>query len=74
MNKLTLQLFIFILLCTGAIAVTSQNQTNSLSKNSIIEANQPKRLKITLTVNDPADLKIREGDRVVKGQILALLI
>ena len=71
MNKLTLQIFIFILLGTGAIAVTSQNPTNSLSKNSIIEANQPKRLKITLTVNDPADLKIREGDRVTKGQILS---
>ncbi len=71
MNKLTIQIFIFILLGTGAIAVTSQTPTNSLSKNSIIEANQPKRLKITLTVNDPADLKIREGDRVVKGQILS---
>jgi hypothetical protein len=71
MNKLTLQIFIFILLGTGAIAVTTTTPTNSLSKNSIIEANQPKRLKITLTVNDPADLKIREGDRVVKGQILS---
>jgi hypothetical protein len=70
MNKLTLQIFIFILLGTGAIAV-SNTPTNSLGKNSIIEANQPKRLKITLTVNDPADLKIREGDRVVKGQILS---
>jgi ABC-type uncharacterized transport system auxiliary subunit len=69
MNKFTLQIFIFILLGTGAIAVTSQTPTNSLSKNSIIEANQPKRLKITLTINDPADLKIREGDRVSKGQI-----
>jgi len=66
MNKLTLQIFIFILLGTGAIAV-SNTPTNSLGKNSIIEANQPKRLKITLTVNDPADLKIREGDRVTKG-------
>ena len=71
MNKFTLQIFIFILLGTGAIAVTSQTPTNSLSKNSIIEANQPKRLKITLTINDPADLKIREGDRVSKGQILS---
>ena len=71
MNKLTLQIFIFILLGTGAIAVTSQTPINSLSKNSIIEANQPKRLKINLTINDPADLKIREGDRVTKGQILS---
>jgi len=70
MNKFTIQIFIFILLGTGAIAV-SNTPTNSLSKNSIIEANQPKRLKITLTVNDPADLKIREGDRVIKGQILS---
>ena len=70
MNKLTIQIFIFILLGTGAIAV-SNTPTNSLSKNSIIEANQPKRLKITLTINDPADLKIREGDRVTKGQILS---
>ena len=71
MNKFTLQIFIFLLLGTGAIAVSSKSPDLSLSKNSTIEANQPKRLKITLTVNDPADLKIREGDRVTKGQILS---
>ena len=71
MNKLTIQIFIFILLCTGAIAVTSSTPDLSLSKKSESAVNQPKRLKITLSINDPNDLKVREGDRVVKGQILS---
>jgi len=71
MNKLTIQIFIFILLGTGAIAVTSSTPDLSLSKKSDSAINQPKRLKITLSINDPNDLKVREGDRVVKGQILS---
>jgi hypothetical protein len=71
MNKLTIQIFIFILLGTGAIAVTSSTPDLSLSKKSDSAVNQPKRLKITLSINDPNDLKVREGDRVVKGQILS---
>lgn len=71
MNKLTLQIFIFILLGTGAIAVSSKSPNLSLSKKAESAVNQPKRLKITLSINDPNDLKVREGDRVVKGQILS---
>jgi hypothetical protein len=71
MNKLTIQIFIFILLGTGAIAVTSSTPDLSLSKKSNSAVNQPKRLKITLSINDPNDLKVREGDRVTKGQILS---
>jgi biotin carboxyl carrier protein len=71
MNKFTIQIFIFILLGTGAIAVTSSTPDLSLSKKSESAVNQPKRLKITLSINDPNDLKVREGDRVTKGQILS---
>jgi hypothetical protein len=69
MNKLTLQIFIFILLGTGAIAVSSKSPDSLVNSQSAV--NQPKRLKITLSINDPNDLKVREGDRVVKGQILS---
>jgi hypothetical protein len=71
MNKLTIQIFIFILLGTGAIAVTSSTPDLSLSNKSQSTVSQPKRLKITLSINDPNDLKVREGDRVSKGQILS---
>jgi len=69
MNKLTIQIFIFILLGTGAIAVSSKSPDSLVNSQSAV--NQPKRLKITLSINDPNDLKVREGDRVVKGQILS---
>ena len=71
MNKFTIQIFIFILLGTGAIAVTSTPSDLSLSNKSQSTVSQPKRLKITLSINDPNDLKVREGDRVSKGQILS---
>ena len=70
-NKFTIQIFIFILLGTGAIAVTSSTPDLSLSNKSQSTVSQPKRLKITLSINDPNDLKVREGDRVTKGQILS---
>jgi len=69
MNKFTIQIFIFILLGTGAIAVSSKSPDSLVNSQSAV--NQPKRLKITLSINDPNDLKVREGDRVVKGQILS---
>jgi hypothetical protein len=69
MNKLTIQIFIFILLGTGAIAVSSKSPDSLVNSQSAV--NQPKRLKITLSINDPNDLKVREGDRVTKGQILS---
>lgn len=70
MRSIYIQSFLFILLGTGAIAAI-----NSPSKNQdseiISPSNQPKRLKITLSVTDPQDLKIREGDKVTKGQIIS---
>ena len=71
MNKLWWQICLFILLGTGAIAVTSSTPDLSLSNKSQSTVSQPKRLKITLSINDPNDLKVREGDRVTKGQILS---
>ncbi len=71
MSKLWWQIVFIILLGTSAIAVTSKPSSLSLSKKSESVINQPKRLKITLSINDPNDLKVREGDRVTKGQILS---
>ena len=71
MSKLWWQICLFILLGTGAIAVTSSTPDLSLSNKSQSTVSQPKRLKITLSINDPNDLKVREGDRVTKGQILS---
>lgn len=70
MNKLSFIICLIILSSTAAIAAigNSSKPDLSLSNNS---DNQPKRLKITLSVNDPQDLKVREGDRVTKGQVLS---
>jgi len=31
----------------------------------------PKRLKINLSIANPSDLKVREGDKVTRGQVIA---
>ncbi len=31
----------------------------------------PNRLKINLSLNDPSELKVREGDPVTRGQVLS---
>jgi biotin carboxyl carrier protein len=66
---------ITILLGTGAATAVSSVKypSNSIDNPTAIlsPSNQPKRLKITLSINDPQDLKVREGDRVAKGQILS---
>jgi hypothetical protein len=31
----------------------------------------PRELKLKLTLDDPGDLKVKQGDRVSKGQILS---
>ncbi|NEQ33448.1 MAG: hypothetical protein F6K04_21040 [Leptolyngbya sp. SIO4C5] len=33
--------------------------------------NQPRRLTITVSVADPADLKVKQGDRLTQGQLIA---
>lgn len=78
MRSIYIQATIFILLGTTAIAaINSPSKKSDIlspsnSETEIISpSNQPKRLKITLSVTDPQDLKIREGDRVVKGQIIS---
>jgi biotin carboxyl carrier protein len=76
-DSLIIQTVLFILLGTSTIAAI--NSTNSPPSPSKIAStplntgvsNQPKRLKITLSINNPSDLKVREGQRVTKGQILS---
>ncbi len=70
MRSIYIQAALFILLGTGAIATVTANKSPS-NDSFIAPKETPKRLKITLSVNDPQDLKVREGDRVIKGQILS---
>jgi hypothetical protein len=73
MRSFYIQATIFILLGTGAIAAIGNKTPSNQNSNTetISPSNQPKRLKITLSVTDPQDLKIREGDKVTKGQIIS---
>ena len=60
---------------TGAFTVAQTPPTPDISPSktpSIVSQTQPlKRLKITITMTNPQDLKVREGDPVVVGQVLA---
>ena len=47
--------------------LSSPLPTHDSSPNSV----EPNRLKIELTITDPSDLKIKPGDKVVKGQVIS---
>lgn len=70
MNKLWWIVCLILVTSTGAIAsIGNSSKPSDLSLSN--SENQPKRLKITLSIFDPQDLKVREGDRVTKGQVLS---
>lgn len=53
----------------NSTSLSPSNGTNlSPSKNI---GGLPRRLKIDLNISNPQDLKVREGDRVKKGQVIA---
>jgi multidrug efflux pump subunit AcrA (membrane-fusion protein) len=64
-----------LLIGTGAIAVAQgppQYEAPPVkSYRAATPTQQPKRLKINISINDLKDLKVREGDRVSIGQVLA---
>jgi biotin carboxyl carrier protein len=61
--------------CAVVLAQPQSSGQFSPNKNAIAQTAQTipttKRFKITLTLNSPQDLKVREGDQVREGQILA---
>ena len=54
----------------GVYANTANNNPIAMGENSSI-LETPKRLKINLSLSDPSELKVREGDTVSRGQVLS---
>ena len=71
MRTIFIQASLFLLL--GSTAIAAIGAAKSPSNLLITRPNQevPKRLKITLSITNPEDLKVREGDRIAKGQVLS---
>ena len=61
-----------ITLILGTLAIGSLNaQSGSVSPSNSAALETPKRLKINLSLSDPTELKVREGDSVTRGQVLS---
>jgi len=57
--------------CAVVLAQSPSQVSPKKNNEASITASQTKRFKITLTLSSPQDLKVREGDLVREGQILA---
>jgi hypothetical protein len=57
-----------LITCSNIIAIA---QNNPLPITGEQGENQPKRLKINVTVTDPLDIKVREGQVIKKGEIVS---
>jgi hypothetical protein len=71
-------------ICLVAVFLTGCNSVSQVSPSlpvSVVEPTPvivpktknlvPRELKLKLTLDDPADLKVKQGDRIQKGQILS---
>lgn len=48
-----------------------QLQSPELPFDAVLDRSSPRQLQFSLSVSTPADLKVKEGDRIVPGQVLA---
>ena len=72
------KLVIYGLVIVGmAIAIITTNVTllpswaTAFAQGTQTETTSPKRLNITVNISEPDDLKVKEGERVEKGEIIA---
>jgi hypothetical protein len=64
--------FLFIGLALSACTAAAQPVSSPPGQNSGIELGEsPRRLQIKVSVADPADLKVAEGDRIRAGDLIA---
>lgn len=71
MKQLALFICLFLAGCTAAAELS---QTQPISSPNVITRNDGQvqgRFRIKLTLTAPDDLKVREGDNIIAGQILA---
>lgn len=58
-------------LATGSLGQIGINPTDPQPKTNTELPNSPNRLKISVSVDGPEDLKVSEGDEINEGQIIA---
>jgi hypothetical protein len=57
---------------SGTTLPTFTQEPNNLDlQNTLNQAEQPKRLKVTVSLSNPEDLKVVEGKRIQKGDVLS---
>lgn len=49
----------------------TQTQKTPVSKATVPDRSSPRQLQFSLSVSSPADLKVKEGDTITAGQVLA---
>ena len=66
--------YVLALLAVGGVAIAQQPSfvTPALSPEQPTQPNEaPRHLTINVTITDPDDLKVTEGDRITVGQLIA---
>ncbi len=54
-----------------AVAQEAASPSSPVSPLPRVKRSEPRNIKISLTISSPQDLKVKQGDEVVKGQVLS---
>ena len=54
-----------------AVAQEATSPSSPVSPKPKARRSEPRNIKISLTLSSPQDLKVKQGDEVVKGQVLS---
>ena len=65
--------YVLSVVAIASVALAQQPTTTDLPPEPLQQTNEdtPRRLTITVSVTDPSDLKVKQGDRVSQGQLIA---
>jgi uncharacterized membrane protein len=74
MRKFFVAIAVFLSGCNSMSQVSPSPSLPMIEPTQVISRRAnlvPRELKLKLTLDDPADLKVKQGDRIQKGQILS---
>jgi biotin carboxyl carrier protein len=73
MRKVLILLAVFLTGCNSMSQVSPSSSVPLVEPTPVISRRTnlvPRELKLKLTLDDPADLKVKQGDRIQKGQVI----
>jgi hypothetical protein len=74
MRRFVLAIAVFLSGCNSMSQVSPSQPVSMVEPTPVISRRTnlvPRELKLKLTLDDPADLKVKQGDRIQKGQVIS---